>query len=566
MQNVSRQTLINSFLKKQCNLHNYSLNPLNCDASTRKYYSITLPDNSARILMDDENRCNHSPEFIEIDHFLLKNNIRAPRIFAHNLRLGLMLMEDFGNSDFVKKATSQNQKKLLQKAVDILIKLHQVTTSPACVKSMDEKVILDNFALFTDWYIPACLDRQLTPDERKSFFTIVKKLMPAALKLPKTLVLWDYHVNNFMYPDDNDAAIIDFQDSLWGPGIYDLVSLLEDERRDIPKSLSAELKEYYFTRMQNLDTKNFEKCYAYMALLRHMRVLGRFTTLILISKRPSYANYVPHGIELLQQTLKHPDFIELKEWIDKCFPYNLWGIPQDKEINKAFVLAAGRGTRMQHLTDHRPKPMVKIGNRYLMDFGLDLLKNAHIKDIVVNVCYRKCMIKKHMKTLPCFNTVISEEKEALETGGGIKKALKFFDNQPFVVINSDNILIDDGFKPIINQMQDAWNDKAHDIMLLLCDIKNIDGDKPKHGDYKLIDNQIFRNKEKISAPEFAYGYVGVAIIHPRIFTGSPNGKFSLVELFDKAQNTGRLGYYISDRKEFWVGTPQAVKETTKALF
>lgn len=565
MQNTSRATQMRNFLSQQCKLNHYQIVAMNCDASTRKYYRIILPDDGSYILMDDEKRANKPKEFIAIDHYLLQNGIRAPQIFAHDLKQGFILLEDFGESDFVKKATPQNQKKLLTKAVDILIKLHQVKKRPACVKDMNRQVILDNFALFTDWYIPACLGRQLTGDERKSFFAVIKKLLTPALKLPSSLVLWDYHVNNVMYPDENDAAVIDFQDSLWGCGIYDLVSLIEDERRDIPPSLTDELKKYYFTQMPNLKAKDFDKCYAFMALLRHMRVLGRFTTLILVSKRPAYARYVLHGLELLKKSLNNPDFHELKQWIDKHFPYNLWKIPQDKGINKAFILAAGRGTRMQHLTDHLPKPMIEINHRRLMDYGLDLLQHANIKDIVVNVCYRKCMIKKHMKANSYFNTTISEEKEALETGGGIKKALNFFDNQPFVVINADNILIDNGYKPIINQMIDAWDDNKHDIMLLLCHIKNIYGDTPSRGDYKLENGRIFRNQNKITAPEFAYGYVGVAIIHPRIFDHSPIGKFSLVELFDKAQNTNRLGYCLSDRQEFWVGSPKAVEQTRKIL-
>lgn len=565
MQNKTRETQIHNFLTEQGKLSKYKIITMNCDASSRKYYRIMLSDNSSKILMDDENRCNHPKEFIEIAQFLLKNDIRAPQIFAHNFSKGFILLEDFGDSDFVKKATPANEKLLLTKAVDVLIKLHNVTVRPQCVKDMNEKVILDNFALFSDWYIPACLGRQLSLQERKSFFDIVKKLMPAALKLPSTLVLWDYHVNNVMYPDDNDAAIIDFQDSLWGPGIYDLVSLIEDERREIPYSLAMELKEYYFQKMANLKRDDFEKCYAYMALLRHMRVLGRFTTLILVSKRPSYGQYVTHGIELLKKSLNNPEFKELKKWINNIFPPSLWKIPQDKGINKAFVLAAGRGTRMRHLTDHLPKPMIKIADRRLMDYGLDLLKNAKIKDIVVNVCYRKCTIKKHMKTLKYFNTAISEETEALETGGGIKKALNYFADKPFVVVNSDNILIDDGFKPVIYQMQDIWDDRKHDILLLLCDIKNIYGDKPQHGDYKLVNGKIFRNKLKVNNKEFNFGYVGVAIIHPRIFKDSPEGKFSLVELFDKAEANNRLGFCISDRKEFWVGSPEAVTETQKLL-
>lgn len=566
MQNNPREIQIHNFLTARVKINNYQITAMNCDASSRKYYRITLSDNSSLVLMDDEKRCNHPQEFIEIDNFLLKNGIRAPKIYAQDLKQGFILLEDFGESDFVKKATPNNEKKLLTKAVDILIKLHKVKNRPACVKDMNEKVILDNFALFSDWYIPACLGRQLTAAERESFFAIIKKLLPSALKLPSTLVLWDYHVNNVMYPDDNDAAIIDFQDSLWGCGIYDLVSLIEDERRDIPQAISMELKNYYFAQMKNLNSRDFEKCYAFMALLRHMRVLGRFTTLISVNKRPAYARYVPHGLELLKKSLSNPEFIELKEWMDKHFPQDLWGIPQDKGINRAFVLAAGRGTRMLHLTDHLPKPMIKIGNRRLMDYCLDLLKNAKIQDIVVNVCYRKCTIKKHMAADKYFNTVISEEKEALETGGGIKKALKYFDNQPFVVVNSDNILIDDGPKPIINQMFDLWDDKKHDILLLLCDIKNIRGDRPLRGDYKMVKGKIFRNKLKVTEPEFNLGYVGVAIIHPRIFANSPRGKFSLVELFDKAENADRLGWCISDRQEFWVGSPQAVADTQRILF
>ena len=200
-----------------------------------------------------------------------------------------------------------------------------------------------------------------------------------------------------------------------------------------------------------------------------------------------------------------------------------------------------------------------------MDYGLDLLKNAKIKDIVVNVCYRKCMIKKHMKTLPYFNTTFSEETKLLETGGGIKKALDFFESKAFVVVNADNILIDDGYKPILRQMQDAWDDSKYDIMLLLCDVKKIKGDKPKHGDYKIVKGKPVRNKKKVKDMGFDLGYVGVAIIHPCIFEGVVEDKFSLVDLFDKAEERGRLGFFISDRQEFWVGTPEAVAEANKIL-
>ena len=565
MQNRQRRADIKNFLEKKCGLKGYQILDMGFDASTRKYFRINLKDGSTKILVDDEGCHNRPKEFVALSDFLIGNGIRAPKVFAQDLRKGLLLIEDFGESDFVKKATPENERELLKKAVDILIKLHQVSERPQCVKDMDSKIILDNFALFTDWYVPACLGRQLTPLERKSFFDIVKNLMPAALKVPSNVVLWDYHVNNVMYPDEGDAAVIDFQDALWGPGLYDLASLIEDERRDIPQRLTKELKEYYFKQMKTLDRQDFEKAYNYMALLRHLRVLGRFTTLVLVRKRKGYAKYIPHGLELVKHSLENPEFKALKEWMQNCFPESFWGAPKDKEIIKGFVLAAGRGTRMRHLTDNKPKPMINIAGRKLMDYGLDLLKNAKIKDIVVNVCYRKCMIKKHVKSLKCFNATFSEETELLETGGGIKKALRYFGNQAFFVINADNILIDDGYKPILYQMQDSWDEHKYDVMLLLCDIRKVKGDAPEHGDYKIVGEMPVRNKEKIISKDFNFGYVGVAILHPRLFDGVKEKKFSLVKLFDKAEENGRLGCFISDRQEFWVGTPEAVTEVDKIL-
>ncbi|MCQ2741449.1 MAG: phosphotransferase [Alphaproteobacteria bacterium] len=240
MQNKKRQNEINEFLSQCAGLQQYSILDMGFDASTRKYFRIVLKNGSSKILLDDEG-CNNRPkEFAELSDFLLKKGIRAPEIFAKDLKKGLMLLEDFGESDFVKKATAENEKDLLRKAVDVLVKLHKVKERPACVADMDEKIITDNFALFTDWYVPACSGKQLTAVQRESFFNIVKKMMPAALKLSSNLVLWDYHVNNVMYPDNGDAAIIDFQDAMWGPGLYDLASLIEDERRDIPETITQE--------------------------------------------------------------------------------------------------------------------------------------------------------------------------------------------------------------------------------------------------------------------------------------------------------------------------------------
>lgn len=565
MPDKKRLKEINTFLKKH-GFSKFSLQKMTLDGSSRHYYRVIFSDNSSKIILDDELRQNKSKEFVLLSSFLRKNKIIAPKVFAKNLRQGLMLIEDFGETDFVQKSDGNNDKLLLQKGVDILIKLHKINKVPSFVKNLDKKIILDNFALFTDWYIPACLNKQLAPEKRKQFFDIIEKLMPSFITLPESLVLWDYHVNNLMFPDNyKDAAVIDFQDAMLGSGLYDLVSILEDERRDIPYKTAQELKQYYLDQSNLSNITAFEKEYAFMALLRHMRVLGRFTTLITINKKSAYEKYVPHGLELLKQSLQNPLFKDIADWINENFPEKYWTIPTDKNITKGFILAAGRGTRMRHLTSKKAKPMIKVANKHLIDYNFDLLKNAKINDVVVNVCWQKSGIKKHLKSFKDFQITVSEEKTALETGGGIKKALKHFKNNPFVVINSDNILIDNGYKPIIRQMFDCWNDAKHDILLLLTHIKNIKGDTPQRGDYKICGEYIYRNKNLEYDKGFDHGYVGIAIIHPRIFKNSPKGKFSLRELFDKAERSERLGYAISDRQEFWVGTPEAVTKSEKIL-
>ena len=566
MQDKKRLKEIKIFLQNRCNLKKYNMEKLSLDGSSRQYYRIYLPNEDSKILLDDKNLENNSKEFALLSSFLRKNNVIAPKVFFKNLSKGLMLIEDFGNTDFIQKSTGNNDKILLQKAVDILIKLHKVQELPSFIKPMDEKIIMDNFALFTDWYIPACLKQQLPFEKRKQFFDIIKNLISSIKKLPETLVLWDYHVNNVMFPEKyDDAAVIDFQSAMRGNGLYDLVSLLEDERKDISQTLSNELKEYYFCQSNFSDKDLFDKSYAFMALLRHMRVLGRFTTLITINKKPIYKKYVPHGLELLQRSLQNPLFKDISQWMNENFPLSKWEIPEDKQISKAFILAAGRGTRMLHLTQRRSKPMVKVANRHLIDYSFDLLKNAKIQDIVTNVCWQKGNLKKHLKTLNNFNIIISEEKTALETGGGIKKALNHFNKKPFIIINSDNILIDNTFKPILRQMMDNWDEQKYDILLLLTHINNTYGGRPEQGNYKIDGNLITRNKFKVCNGGFDYVYVGIAIIHPRIFQCSPRGKFSIRDLFDKAEQSDRLGYMLSDCQEFLVDSPEAVVETEKIL-
>lgn len=234
-----------------------------------------------------------------------------------------------------------------------------------------------------------------------------------------------------------------------------------------------------------------------------------------------------------------------------------------EQITQAFLLAAGRGKRMLHLTDDKPKPLVEVAGKCLIDYNVEHSLKAGVKDCVVNLCYKGDMIREHLlKTFPNVHFIFSDEEEALETGGGIKKALPKMQNEPFFVINSDALWAEDSDNTILEQMRQAWNSDKYDMMLMLQPIEKAYG-VGANGDYLLENGYPVRRRDKETKAPYLYG--GIMICHPRVFDNEPEGKYSLVRIFDRLENAKRLGYFIHQGSWFHVGDPEA-KEVAEAHF
>lgn len=233
------------------------------------------------------------------------------------------------------------------------------------------------------------------------------------------------------------------------------------------------------------------------------------------------------------------------------------------KINQAFILAAGRGKRMQHLTDDKPKPLVEVCGKSLIDYNIDHIRNYGIKDCIVNLCYKGDMIRTHLSSYSDINFVFSEEEDALETGGGIQNALNKIRNEAFFVINSDALWLEsEGSESLLTDMANLWDDSRYDMLMMLQPIDNSYG-VGENGDYFL--NAEHLPQRRIDASQKApYLYGGVLICHPRIFDNELSGRYSLVRVFDRLQREGRLGAYIHKGKWFHVGDPQA-KQTAEML-
>ena len=558
MENLDRIIKIKTILKQYWKSEDFTLNTLNTDASSRKYYRSVCKEQSIIVMDDDGCKCKPK-EFTLLSDFLLKNDVYVPKVYYKNFDEGILLLEDLGDNSVRTLLSPKTEENLYLKSGLAIAKVTNIKNKPEYIKDFSKQNLLDDIKLFTEWYFPCALGYPLDDKKKEEFLSIIDKLSDMAYKIPSRLMLWDYHIDNIMITPENKYAIIDFQDAMWGPLTYDIASLLAADRMVISPETISKTKDIFFNQLSGINREDFEDSFAFMYMFRHMRVLGRFTTLSIVNQKEKYLQFIPQTWKALEHILLYPKFIEIKKWVDENIPEQCRSLPKRKPIFEAVVLAAGRGSRMRELTDNLPKPLVEVGNKALIDYNFERLKSINIKKFIVNLCYKGELIKEHiLKNQSDLDIVFSEEKEALETGGGVKKALPLLEGQAFFVSNSDVFFIDKGYKPALWKMIDKWDEEKYDILILLQNLEDICGDKGI-GDYRIdINNHPERNENKISG--FHYMFSGISIVNRKIFDNVKEEKFSLRDLFDIAQKNKKLGFVINEADFFHIGTPEALNE------
>jgi len=228
----------------------------------------------------------------------------------------------------------------------------------------------------------------------------------------------------------------------------------------------------------------------------------------------------------------------------------------------AMVLAAGLGTRMRPLTDTRPKPLVEVKGRALIDYAFDRLRAAGVRKAVINVHYLAGQIVAWSQRQAAPAIEISDERaEILDTGGGIALALPRLGSAPFFVLNSDSFWID-GKLPALQRLREAWDEARMDCLLLLCPLDGTMGYDGK-GDFTIsADGRLARRAEGAGT---ALVYAGCYLVHPRLFRDAPAGKFSMNLLWNYAIARGRLFGLAHDGKWIHVGAPEAIAAAEAAL-
>jgi MurNAc alpha-1-phosphate uridylyltransferase len=226
----------------------------------------------------------------------------------------------------------------------------------------------------------------------------------------------------------------------------------------------------------------------------------------------------------------------------------------------AMVMAAGLGKRMRPLTATRPKPLVEVAGRTLLDHVFDRLRSAGVKRAVVNVHYLADALEAHLKNrVEGIDVVISDERGRLmETGGGIVQARALIGDQPFLVVNSDNLWLD-GPSDAIRMLAARWDDATMDALLLMVPLARAHNHGGQ-GDFSLSpDGRITgRRKQGRIAP---FVYTGVQILSPRVIADWPEGPFSTMLFWERAIAAGRAYGLVHQGLWFDVGTPPAIVAT-----
>lgn len=334
--------------------------PLPGDASTRHYVRLNL-DGRTAMLMDQPQGAeapvagaDASPEarralgynalarlagadcarFVAAARYLHGRGLAAPDVYAADTAHGFLLLEDLGDdlyTDVLNKGA--DERTLYEAAIDALVLLHAEPAPSALATgkplfAYDQTAQLAEVELLTEWFLPAALGRSADAGETEEHRVLWSRALATLADEPAVFVHRDYHAQNLLWRGTRTGlarvGVIDFQDALAGSPAYDLISLLEDARRDVAPELAAAMTRRYLERARvngaSVDPERFRASAALLAAQRNAKIIGIFARLAKRDKKPRYLTHLPRVWRYMEQDLQHPRLAPLKLWYDRIIP------------------------------------------------------------------------------------------------------------------------------------------------------------------------------------------------------------------------------------------------------
>lgn len=349
-----------------------ALAPLAGDASTRRYVRLTRNGRTA-ILMDQPQNAETPPcppdasaeerralgynavarlagadcaRFLAVAEYLRARGLSAPEIYAAEPDAGFVLMEDLGDRLYADVLSGGGDERALYKsAVDALASLHAESAPELLMPgkplhSYDEIALLAETDLLTDWFFPIALGRAARDEEILEHRSLWCGVLQSVLSQPPVFVHRDYHAENLMWLANRQGTarigVIDFQDAVAGTRSYDLISLLEDARRDVTPELAETMTHRYIAQVRAQGMPLEEELHraemAAMAAQRNVKIVGIFSRLFKRDGKPRYLAHLPRVWRYLNRDLEHPAMAPLKAWYDRAIPLEYRGKPRMEGI------------------------------------------------------------------------------------------------------------------------------------------------------------------------------------------------------------------------------------------
>lgn len=323
---MQRQTQLNVWLSQLFPNETYTLAPASADASFRRYFRATFAD-KVFVVMDAPPQHEDCRPFLHIGKLFEAAGTHVPHVYAQDLAQGFLLLSDLGNTTYLQALTADNSqaKVLYAAATDALIKI-QLASQPDVLPVYDEALLRRELNLFPDWYINKHLGMTLTEKQAAKLEECFQRIVRNNLAQPRVFVHRDYHSRNLMVTEPN-PGILDFQDAVYGPITYDLVSLFKDAyiRWEEPEIMDWLIRYWEKARKAGLpvreDFGEFYRDYEMMGVQRHLKVLGIFARLAHRDGKTGYLKDMPLVFDYLHRAAaRYIDLKPLLNLLDELAP------------------------------------------------------------------------------------------------------------------------------------------------------------------------------------------------------------------------------------------------------
>lgn len=305
------------------------------DASARRYARISLSGKTAMV-MDTPAEGENFPAFVRIAEGLAEAGYSTPKILAKDMENGFLLLEDFGDDSFTRLLSSPSPLKgegrgedleteLYETAIDLLADWQKIPAY-AGMTEYNSETYLREVALFPDWFLPKILGAEKAADLREEYMQIWRDILQMTDLQENIFVHRDFHADNLMWLPEREGVkkvgLLDFQDGLLGDPAYDMVSLLEDARRDVAPEFAQQMIKRYLQKT-GVDEQRFQTAYKVLGAQRNSKIIGIFVRLCVRDGKQNYLQFLPRVWTHLQRDLQHDLLTPLRIWLNKIVPQEL---------------------------------------------------------------------------------------------------------------------------------------------------------------------------------------------------------------------------------------------------